>query len=58
MARGVATAGNPTLWIVWKKRLYFFYSADAQTAFSHAPEKIVEDAGRNWNEVRSGLVRN
>ena len=57
MARGVATAGNPTLWLVWDKRLYFFYSAEAQTAFSQDSEKIIEDAERNWNEVRQTLVR-
>jgi hypothetical protein len=57
MARGVATAGNPTLWLVWKRRLYFFYSADAQTAFLGAPDKVLEDAERNWSEVRQTLVR-
>jgi hypothetical protein len=58
LARGVATAGNPTLWLIAQKRLYFFYSAEARTAFSRDPEKTIEGAERNWSEVRSGLVRN
>ena len=58
LARGVATAGNPTLWLIAQKRLYFFYSAEARTAFSRDPEKTIEEAERNWSEVRSGLVRN
>jgi YHS domain-containing protein len=57
MARGVATAGNPALWLIVQKRLYFFYSAEARTAFSRDPEKIVGDAEQNWNEVRQTLVR-
>ena len=58
LARGVATPGNPTLWLIAQKRLYFFYSAEARTAFSRDPEKTIEEAERNWSEVRSGLVRN
>ena len=57
MARGVATAGNPTLWLVWEQRLYFFYTADARSAFSGDPKKIIEDAERHWGDVRQTLVR-
>ena len=58
MARGVATAGYPKLWLIAEKRLYFFYSAEARTAFSRDPENIIEGAERNWDNVRASLVRN
>jgi hypothetical protein len=57
MARGVATAGNSTLWLIVQKRLYLFFSAETRSAFSHDPEKIVEDAERSWGEVGRTLVR-
>lgn len=57
VARGVATAGNPALWLIAHKRLYFFYSAEARTAFSRDPDKIIEDAERSWGEVGRTLVR-
>jgi YHS domain-containing protein len=58
VARGVATAGYPVLWLIVEKQLYFFYSDGARSAFSHDPANIVAVAERNWAAVRHTLVRN
>jgi len=57
VARGVATAGHPALWLIVQKRLYFFYSAEAQAAFSRDPARAIEAAERNWAGVQRSLVR-
>jgi hypothetical protein len=57
VARGAATAGHPALWRIAEQRLYLFYSADTQAAFSRDPESAIEAAERNWPDVRRDLVR-
>ena len=57
VARGTAAAGHPALWLIAEQRLYLFYSAEAQAAFSRDPERVIEAAERNWPEVQRALVR-
>jgi hypothetical protein len=56
IARGVARPGNPGLWLIADKRLYFFYSAHAQAAFAANPGAAIEAAERNWPAVQRALV--
>jgi hypothetical protein len=58
VARGVATAGHPALWLIVQNRLYLFYSTEARTRFSRDPAGAIEAAERNWLQVRGTLVRN
>src|ERR1041384_3124921 len=37
VSRGVATPGNPVLWIISDQRLYLFYTAEARAAFLGNP---------------------
>ncbi len=37
VARGVATAGNPQIWLIHKNRLYFFYDTTSRDAFTAQP---------------------
>jgi len=57
VARGVAVAGNPLLWVVSRQRLYLFFSNAARTQFTGNSEKIVADAEAKWPGVAGTLVR-
>jgi hypothetical protein len=58
VARGAATAGNPTVWLIANQRLYLFYSDEARASFAADPDNAIEAAERNWPEVRRSLVHN
>ena len=58
VARGAATPGHPELWTIAEQRLYFFYSAEARTAFAQDPSSAIEAAERYWPQVQRALVRN
>jgi len=55
-ARGVATPGHPKLWFIAEKRLYFFYSEEARSAFVADPGRAIEAAERHWPEVLRTLA--
>ena len=55
IARGVAVAGDPRVWLIVDERLYLFYSAEARTAFADNFKTIVEAAARNWPAVQATL---
>lgn len=56
LARGVATAGYPQLWLIVDKRLYFFYSPQARAAFAADPETAIAEAQAKWPEVLRRLA--
>jgi hypothetical protein len=56
VARGVAVAGNPSLWLVSGERLYFFYTSKAQQDFAANPQEITEAADEHWPDVMKDLV--
>jgi hypothetical protein len=58
MARGTATPGNSSLWLIAEQRLYLFYSDEARAAFAADPDSAIDAAERNWPAVRGTLVRN
>ena len=57
LARGVAIAGTPRLWLVVGQRLYLFGREDNRDAFSAAAARILPDAVRQWPQVRHMLAR-
>ena len=55
VARGVAVAGDPQVWLVIGERLYLFYSAEARTAFAGDVEQLLATAERRWPAVQLTL---
>jgi hypothetical protein len=56
VARGVAVAGNPLLWVVSADRLYLFYSDSAQLQFIANRDKILPEAEARWPTVAATLI--
>ncbi len=56
IARGVAVAGHPQLWLISGQHLYLFYSAQAQAEFALDPERISSTADRKWLSMQHQLV--
>jgi hypothetical protein len=56
VARGVATAGHPQLWIIHEKRLYLFQSAESRERFSADPNTVRVAAEDKWPAVEHDLV--
>ena len=56
LSRGVATPGNPLVWLVFGERLYLFLDPQARKGFAADPGATIGSADANWPEVRSRLV--
>jgi hypothetical protein len=56
VARGVAVAGNPLLWVISDERLFFFYSKETRTEFTDDGDRIIAAADRAWPKVLLKLV--
>ncbi len=56
VARGVAAAGDPRLWLVVGEHLYLFRDKEALRAFAADSEGIVAAADRSWPQVLSTLA--
>jgi len=48
LARGVAYAGNPLLWVVSGQRLYLFGREENLAAFTADPTRFVKQASSQW----------
>jgi hypothetical protein len=57
LARGVALAGNPELWLVSGERLYLFYSSDARDQFANDGDNVIAAADKAWPAVEHTLAR-
>ena len=55
VARGVAVAGNPMIWLISSQRLFLFYDRSRLDNFAANVERIVEAAGRKRPEVQRTL---
>ena len=55
VARGVATAGNPNVWLIAGKRLFLFYDRDRLEKFVADPDRILAEAERKWPTVTHTL---
>jgi hypothetical protein len=56
VARGVAAAGHPQLWLIHGKRLYLFQSAETRERFSVDPDAVRALAVERWPDVERELV--
>src|ERR1051325_485269 len=56
VSRGVATPGNPVLWVISDQRLYLFYPADARAAFLANPADVIAGATARWSACESELA--
>jgi hypothetical protein len=56
VSRGVATPGNPALWVVSGQRLYLFYTAEARAAFLASPADVIAGATARWAAVKGELA--
>jgi hypothetical protein len=57
VARGVAVAGNPLLWVISGQRLYLFYTEETRTQFSNNSERTSATADRGWKSIHRSLVQ-
>ncbi|WP_295848114.1 YHS domain-containing (seleno)protein [Tardiphaga sp.] len=57
VARGVAFAGNPQIWLISEKRLYLFGRAETRDAFAAAPATVLNDARKRWVQLQQQLAR-
>jgi YHS domain-containing protein len=56
VARGVATAGHPELWLIADRRLYLFYSDAARNAFAADPDGVLAAAAAQWPQLLRTLA--
>lgn len=56
IARGVAAAGHPQLWLIHRKRLYLFQSAETRERFTADPDAVHALAAERWPDVERNLV--
>jgi hypothetical protein len=57
VARGVAVAGNPRLWLIFGQRLFLFGAAESRDAFAADPARFVREARQRWPGLRETLAR-
>ena len=57
IARGVAFAGNPRLWLISGQRLYLFGHEDSRDAFKADPERYVQEAAKRWPTLVETLAQ-
>jgi YHS domain-containing protein len=55
VVRGVATAGNPNVWLIAGKRLFLFYDRDGLEKFAADPDRMLAEAERKWPAVTHTL---
>ncbi len=56
VARGVAVAGNPLLWIIKDQRLYLFYAPQTRDEFAGDSDHTIATADTEWPGISRLLV--
>jgi hypothetical protein len=56
VARGVAVAGNPLLWVIGGERLYLFFSDETRKEFANDSARTITTADREWPSIHRKLV--
>jgi hypothetical protein len=57
VARGVAFAGDPKVWLVAGQRLFLFGRAESRAAFAADPARTLREARQRWPGLRETLAR-
>jgi hypothetical protein len=55
VARGVAVAGEPNVWIIVGQRLFLFYDPADRQKFTGDPVHVIATADRKWPELEGTL---
>ena len=56
VARRVAVAGNPLLWMISRERLYLFYAAERREESAADSDRTIAPAEREWPSINRRLV--
>ncbi len=56
VARGVAVAGHPEIWLIVGQRLYLFHNERTHAAFAADAKRFVATAERQWGDVQRILA--
>jgi hypothetical protein len=57
LARVVALAGNPLLWLIVDQRLFFFFSPAGRAQFAATPQMATALAEAKWPDVQNSLIQ-
>ncbi len=57
VARGVAVAGSPKVWLVAGQRLFLFDRSESRDAFAADPARFAREAGQRWPGLKETLAR-
>jgi hypothetical protein len=57
VARGIAVAGSPRLWLVAGQRLFLFGRAESRDAFAADPARYAREARQRWPGLQETLAR-
>jgi hypothetical protein len=55
VARGLAVAGKPNVWLIAQQRLFLFYDQTWLEKFAADPVHLIADAERRWPSVQGEL---
>jgi hypothetical protein len=56
VARGLAVAGSPSMWLIQGQRLFLFYDNARRQKFANDPSRVTASADRKWPEVQRTLT--
>jgi hypothetical protein len=56
VARGLAVAGNPTVWLIQGQRLFMFYDGGRRQKFASDPNRVIASADRKWPDVQRTIT--
>lgn len=56
VARGLAVAGNPNLWLIQGQRLFLFYDSGRRQKFAGDPSRVIASADRKWPDVERTIT--
>jgi hypothetical protein len=56
VARGVAVAGRPNVWLIASQRLFLFYDPADRQKFAGDPAHFIATADRKWPQLQRMLI--
>jgi hypothetical protein len=56
VARGLAVAGNPNVWVIQGQRLFLFYDNARRQKFVSDVSRVTASADRKWPDVQRTIV--
>jgi hypothetical protein len=56
VARGLAVAGNPNVWLIQGQRLFLFYDSARRQKFASDSNRVMASADRKWPDVQRTIT--